>query len=142
MTTPSSPPTSPQQNLRRHVLLVVAEGSSAKVGLLEHEGWSVRSFRSSDAALHVFNHESHVDVVVMERAPSGVPGLALLAALRERGFTGPAVLIVEHLERSESAEAERLGVARILHKPFSHDSLLLALRESLPSFETKNQNQK
>ena len=125
----------------RRVLLVVAESSSAKVGLLEREGWAVRAFRSSDAALHAFNTETHVDVLVTDRAPIGSPGLMLLAALRERGFTGPAILLVDHIDRSESAEAERLGVARILHKPFSHDSLLLALRETLSPSEPQNQNQ-
>ena len=127
--------------VRRHVLLVVAESPSAKVGLLEREGWTVRAFRSSEAALHVFNTESHFDAVVTDRAPLGAPGLMLLASLRERGFTGPAILLVEGITKSESAEAERLGVTRILHKPFSHDSLLLALRETLSPSEPQNQNQ-
>lgn len=127
--------------VRRHVLLVVAESPSAKVGLLEREGWTVRAFRNSDAALHAFNSEPHVDAVVTDRAPLGAPGLLLLVSLRERGFTGPAILLVDHIDRSESAEAERLGVVRILHKPFSHDSLLLALRETLSPSETHNQNQ-
>lgn len=127
--------------IRRHVLLlVVAESSSAKVGLLEREGWTVRAFRSSDAALHAFNTESHFDAVVTERAPLGAPGLMLLASLRERGFTGPAILLLEDITKSESVEAERLGVTRILHKPFSHDSLLLALRETLSPSEPQNQN--
>lgn len=141
MTTPSSPPIPSNEHSRRRVLLVVAEGMSGKVGLLEREEWLVRSFRSSDAALHAFNTEPHLDVAVLDRGPSRMPGLLLLAALRERGFIGAAVLLVDHIDRSESAEAERLGVARILHKPFSHDSLLLALRETVSPSETKNQDQ-
>lgn len=137
MSAPHSKPTT----VRRRLLLVVTESTSAKVGLLEREGWTVRALRSSDAALHAFNTEPHFDVVVTDRAPLGTPGLMLLASLRERGFTGPAILLVEHIDRSESAEAERLGVTRILHKPFSHDSLLLALRETLSTSETHNQNQ-
>mgnify|MGYP001565229164 CR=1 FL=1 len=125
----------------RRVLLVVAEGPSAKVGLLEREGWAVRAFRNSDGALHAFNTGTHFDVLITDRAPIGSPGLLLLASLRERGFTGPAILLAENITISESAEAERLGVARILHKPFSHESLLLALRETLSPSETHNQNQ-
>lgn len=123
------------------MLLVVAESLSAKVGLLEREGWTVRAFRNSDAALRAFNSEPHFDAVVMDRAPLGAPGLLLLASLRERGFTGPAILLVDHIDRSESVTAERLGVTRLLHKPFSHDSLLLALRETLSPSEPQNQNQ-
>lgn len=136
---PASAASSP--SVRRVVLLVAPERPSGKVGLLERDGWTVRAFRSSDAALHAFNTELHFDVLVTDRAPLGLPGLMLLASLRERGFAGPAILLVDHIDRSESAEAERLGVARILHKPFVHESLVLALRETLSTSETHNQDQ-
>lgn len=128
MPTPPTPRSAPPR-------ILFSESKSAVGRLLcvalEQAGFSVRAFRSSDAALHAFNTEPPFDLVLTDRAPPGLPGLLLVASLRERGFTGPAILIVEGITTSESVEAERLGVVRLLHKPLHAESLVAAIREVL-----------
>ncbi|MDP3073789.1 MAG: response regulator [Opitutaceae bacterium] len=126
------------------ILLVESEREIVRVlcAVLERQRYCVRSFRSSDAALHAFNTESFFDLLVTDRSPVGLPGLSLVAALRERGFTGPAIILVDSITPAESLEAERLGVERILHKPFSTDSFLASLLEVLPSSENRSEKPK
>ena len=102
----------------------------------------MRVFRSSHAALHAFNTESFFVLLVTDRSPIGLPGLSLVAALRERGFAGPAIIIVDGITPAESLEAERLGVERIIHKPLSADWFLASVREVLSSFENRSQKPK
>jgi hypothetical protein len=57
-------------------------------------------------------------------APPGAPGLIARVVARAQ-LHRPGVLLVDRIARNDSAEAERLGVARIRRKLFSLDSRLL-----------------
>lgn len=137
-------PTRSTPRLAIRVLLVEGERELGRLlcSVLEQRRCCVRAFRSSDAALRAFNIESFFDFLVADRSPVGLPGLSVVAALRERGFAGPAIILATSITRAESLEAERLGVERILYKPFSADSFVAAIFEVLSESENRNKKPK
>jgi FixJ family two-component response regulator len=56
-----------------------------------------------------------------------MPGLGLLTALRVRGASPPFILVTAHDSRGVRGEAERLGAAACLAKPFTGRALLDAI---------------
>ena len=57
-------------------------------------------------------------------------GLGLLTALRVRGASPPFILVTAHDSPAVRGEAERLGAAACLAKPFSGNALLEAIESA------------
>ena len=69
------------------------------------------------------------DVIVSDIRMPGVSGLSVLAGLREIEGIPPIILITAFGDEETHAEADRLGAAAVLDKPFEMATLLNKTRE-------------
>ncbi|MBW2702017.1 MAG: response regulator [Deltaproteobacteria bacterium] len=69
------------------------------------------------------------DLIVSDIRMPGWTGLDVLAGLREPDWTVPIILITAFGNEETHAEAERLGAAVLLDKPFDVDDLLQAVHK-------------
>lgn len=76
-----------------------------------------------------------VELILLDYRMPGMTGLELLGRLRRNGFRGLAFLISAHVSEEMSAEAGRLGICRIFHKPVESAALLQSVAEAVTHFE-------
>jgi FixJ family two-component response regulator len=91
--------------------------------LLESAGHEVETYASAGHYLSGAGASRASCLVVDQHMPQ-VTGLELLAALRGRGQTMPALLVTGSLTPDMLDRAAELGVARVLEKPLDEDDLL------------------
>lgn len=70
----------------------------------------------------------HPDLVISDIHMPGADGLEVLSRLRDEGWPLPVILITSFCDHATRAEAERLGAALVLSKPFEVEALLDAAR--------------
>jgi len=80
-----------------------------------------------------------VPVILLDYRLPGMTGLELLRRLRAGGFSGSAVLVSATVTQEMSAEAERLGIYRIFHKPVSGTTLLATVAEAVAHYQERAQ---
>lgn len=88
---------------------------------LEIEGWQVHAFASAEAALASAFLDDAACFVVDFRLP-GLDGLGLLARLRARAITAPAILITSNPSRQLRQRVAEAG-AHLIEKPLLSDAL-------------------
>lgn len=115
-------------------LLLLVEDDAALVDSLsfafELEGFRVKPYFLPETLLTTTLPEQAACLVVDLVLP-GMDGLELIAALRDRGVTVPAILITTHPTAQTRAEAASRGVP-IIEKPLLTDALLQQVRDLLP----------
>lgn len=121
-------------NARRRLILVDDDDSARRSLqlLLSAHGFDVRSFA---AAAPILADPQAIDapfLVVDQQLPAS-DGISLIAALRERGWRGRAVMITGFPSRELSEAADRQGCPIVLEKPLRGAELLRALGERLPN---------
>jgi FixJ family two-component response regulator len=84
------------------------------------------SYGSAEALLAGGAVEAAACVISDLKLP-GMSGFELLAALRARGPAPPVIMITAHDAPGVRREAERLGAAAYLAKPFAGNALLAAI---------------
>lgn len=95
---------------------------------LELEGFSVCTYGSGAALLHAGDLGTYDCFVVDQRMP-GMSGLDLIAKLRDRQISAPAILIVSEPNAALSARAAKVNVP-IVEKPFLGNALVDRIREA------------
>lgn len=95
---------------------------------LELEGFTVRTFRNGADLLQDGNLHDCSCFVVDQRMP-GMSGMDLIAKLRERRLTTPAILIISQPSDVLSARAAAAAVP-IVEKPFLNNMLVERIREA------------
>lgn len=96
----------------------------------ETEGYEVRAFADAEALLASPEaHRGPVCFVFDQRLP-GMSGLALLAELRAKNVTAPAILITSNPPPAVRREARAAGVD-IVEKPLLDGVLAARIREAL-----------
>jgi FixJ family two-component response regulator len=96
---------------------------------LELEGFAVRLYADGRALLDDGDLPAHGCLVVDQVMP-GMPGLAVVDALRDRGVSMPAVLITSGASRTLRKQAAQAGIV-IVEKPFFSNGLVDAIRDLL-----------
>ena len=76
-----------------------------------------------------------IQVILLDHRMPGLTGLQLLRRLRSSGFRAIALLISAHVSSEMSAEAGRLGISRIFHKPVESAALLMSVAEAFTQFQ-------
>jgi FixJ family two-component response regulator len=120
---PASPPDP------RPLVLLVEDDDGVRRSLqllLTGRGFRVRSFATAGPALADAEAREASLLVADYRLPDG-DGVALLAALRARGWDGRAVLTTAFPSRTLEEAARAAGYAAVLEKPLRHQELLGAL---------------
>lgn len=98
--------------------------------MLRIEGFDVRTYRDGDELLQERELPSNACMVIDQILP-GMPGLDLVAAMRDRTLSFPAILVTTHPTEALCRRARSLNVPIIL-KPLLDDVLLQAIRTLLP----------
>lgn len=103
-----------------------ADGRSALTSLLRACGVEAEAFDGAQAFLG--EADGVYGCVVSDIQMPGMTGLQLAQALKARSPTLPIILITACPEEVGRRQAERLGVAHYIEKPFDPDDLLARLR--------------
>nr|WP_323383283.1 response regulator [Myxococcus dinghuensis] len=72
------------------------------------------------------------DLIVTDVRMPGYSGLEVVARLRREGWTTPVILITAFGDAQVHREAEQLGAARVLDKPFAMEDLCDAAEALVP----------
>ena len=115
------------------IVLVVDDDAAVRAALkfvLEVEGFRVRLYDGPEAVLADPELPQRACLVVDYRMPS-MDGIELVARLRERQVTLPAILISARVNNQLHRLAERSGLAGVLEKPFSDAALVDSIRSAL-----------
>ena len=112
------------------VVIVISDDLAVRNSLkfwLEIEGLTVRGYVSG-ADLLSAGDLARCDCYVVDQKTSATSALNLIAQLRDRHFTAPAILIASHPSRSLREQAERADVP-IVEKPLVGNGLLDKIRD-------------
>lgn len=109
--------------------------SQSLKNLLEKEGFEVLVAPIGLAALDLGVHESF-DLIIADIRMPGMNGLEALKALRElqSGFERPQVpeiILTAYDIREVREEAQKIGVAEFLMKPFDNEKLITLIKKHL-----------
>jgi two-component system response regulator FixJ len=121
------------QNVKRGanlVVVVVDDDRAVRNSLkfsLEIEGFSVRTFACGGDLLGSSLPHRYACLVVDQNLP-GISGLDLIARLRERNISTPAILITTNPSTTLIKRAKQAGV-RIVEKPLLGNVLVDQIRE-------------
>ena len=99
--------------------------------LLDAAGIECAAYASAEALLDAGATEAYACVISDLKLPA-MSGFELLALLRARGPLPPVIVITAHDSPSTRREAERLGAAAYLAKPFTGTALLAVLESLMP----------
>lgn len=103
-----------------------------KAGL--KESWNVTLARSGEDGLSCVAGRT-IDLVLLDLGLPEVPGLEVLARIRERGKHPPVVVITGRSDADpECDEALRIGAAGVLPKPFALPQFYATVRQFLTGF--------
>jgi FixJ family two-component response regulator len=94
------------------------------------EGFEVDAFQSGAELLSRPSLPSRGCFVIDYCMPV-MNGLELLARLRDRRSTLPAILMTGHMDAQIDAHAARAGVRRVFHKPNLNGGLVETIRQAL-----------
>ena len=97
---------------------------------LEVEGFEVHEFRDATALLSEHDVPANSCLVVESNLPD-MPGLALVAELRAKRRTVPAILTSTHPNDQLKRRAAAAGV-KVIEKPLLNEDLIEAIRGALP----------
>jgi FixJ family two-component response regulator len=112
------------------VVIVVSDDLAVRNSLkfwLEIEGLTVRGYVSG-ADLLGAGDLARCDCLVIDQKMAATGALDLIAQLRDRHFTAPAILIASHPSLSLRQRAEKAEV-RIVEKPLVGNALLDKIRD-------------
>lgn len=112
------------------VVIIVSDDLAVRNSLkfwLEIEGLTVRGYVSGADLLDA-GDLARCDCYVVDQKTSAVSGLDLIAQLRNRHFTAPAILIASHPSRSLREQAEKADIP-IVEKPLLGNGLLDKIRD-------------
>jgi DNA-binding NtrC family response regulator len=120
-----------------HKRILLVEDSDIFSALLlqrlavECAGYEVKRSASVEGALLDFRSGESPSLVITDLQLEGSSGMDLIRELRACGYAGPIIISSGHLSLEIVVEAARLGVARILVKPFALPDFRVALRHGL-----------
>jgi two-component system response regulator FixJ len=100
------------------------------VSLMESVGYNAAGFTSAEEFLNSGPMSRTACLILDVRMP-GMGGLELQRRLADQRYDTPIIFITAHGNQEISAKASRAGAVAFLHKPFSQESLLEAVRSAL-----------
>ena len=110
---------------KRRRIFVIEDDDAVRAStraLLEAQGFLVRDFADAETFLETADGRD-ADCIILDHILSGMSGLDLIAILRTRGITTPAV-IVSGNSKLLPDRAAKAGVHAVLRKPLAADALL------------------
>ncbi len=112
-------------------------------GILEDEGYAVRTAADSNGALAAFRARRPALLVQdIWMQGGGLDGLEMLDAVKEIDGDLPVVMISGHGTIETAVSAIKRGAYDFLEKPFKSDRLLLVIERALESASLKRENKR
>ena len=114
------------------VVIVVSDDLAVRNSLkfwLEIEGLTVRGYVSATDLLDA-GDLARCDCYLVDQKMPAMSGLDLIAQLRDRHLTAPAILIASHPSRLLREQAEKADIP-IVEKPLLGDGLLDKIRDAV-----------
>jgi len=111
------------------IVIVIGDDPAVRNSLkfwLEVEGLTVRSY-ASGAELLAAGDLTRCDCLVIDENFPAISGLNLIAQLRDRDFSAPAILVTSQSSLSLRNQADKAGVP-IVEKPLLGNGLLETIR--------------
>lgn len=96
--------------------------------VLEAEDYSVEEANSAPVGLEKLG-TSRFDLAILDMRMPEMDGLALLAKIRERGLSTPAVIITAYGDLPHAVRAVKLGAIDFLQKPLTPEQLRRLVEE-------------
>ena len=117
------------------ILLVEDDGNIARIIVIAMHDLGVpyeldQAF-SAEEGLELWEQHPY-DLVLTDYNVRGMSGLALIAALKERGVNIPFVLFTAYDDARVRREARRIGVTEFIAKPFVIEDFVNHARNLLP----------
>jgi DNA-binding NtrC family response regulator len=113
--------------------------------LLRPEGYQLTAARSPNAVLNCFAHEEFegvlLDLNYTRDTTSGLEGLSLLTAIRERDAKIPIVVMTAYANLDLAVEAMRRGANDFIQKPWDNPRLISILRNQLELYRALKRSQ-
>jgi DNA-binding NtrC family response regulator len=103
---------------------------------LEVEGYTIQEASSAPTALEKLV-AGHFDLAILDLRMPEMDGLDLLAQMRERGLSTPAVIITAYGDLPHAVKAVRLGAIDFLQKPLTPEQLRQIVEEIVTRHETE-----
>jgi RNA polymerase sigma factor (sigma-70 family) len=103
--------------------------------LLGLHGYAVRAYASGEALLEAVRPDWRGCLLIDLRMP-GMDGLALQAALKERGIALPVLILTAHGDAANARSALKAGAFDFLEKPVD-DGLMIEMIESATRVEAE-----
>ena len=103
--------------------------------LLGLHGYAVRAYASGEALLDSFREDWRGCLLIDLRMP-GMDGLALQAALSQRGIALPVIILTAHGDAANARAALKAGAFDFLEKPVD-DALLIEMIEAATRVEAE-----
>ncbi len=126
----------------RASVLVVDDEKSIRESLrmiLEYEGYRVDEAASGPEALARVAGMPP-DAVLLDIKMPEMDGLAVLKALRERGYDVPVLIVSGHGDVATAVEATRHGAYDFFEKPLQRERVLVSLANAVESYRLKREN--
>lgn len=126
---------------QRYVLVVDDEPHMRRVLeiMLNKADYVVFSAENGLEALTILQ-SNPVDLIVTDMRMPEMDGIALLARMRQDGFTIPVIVITAHGSIESAVEAMKYGASDYILRPFDIDVLELAIARVLNEAEVVRQN--
>ena len=100
--------------------------------MLKRFGYEVLTAEGGDQALALLGDESqHIDCLVLDLVMPGRDGMAVLAALRERGIATPVIVQTANGSIETVVSAMRAGAVDFVVKPVGAERLQVSLKNAL-----------
>ena len=97
------------------------------IDLLEFKGYTVRAYSSGEDMLAELE-PLNVDLFLLDYQLPGLNGLELLRILKEKRPGIPVVLVTASTQSLITEKAEKLGVDKIVFKPYSQADMLTVIQ--------------
>src|ERR1700757_144277 len=109
-------------------------------GILEDEGFTTRTARDSDSALHeISNRRPNLVFLDIWLQGSKLDGLQLLEAIKQEHPELPVVMISGHGNVETAVAAIKQGAYDFIEKPFKADRLVLVAERALETSRLKRE---
>jgi CheY-like chemotaxis protein len=119
------------------LVLVVEDETAVRASLaesLEQLNYQILEATNGKQALNILEkHGEHIALVLSDVVMPDMGGIALLHALREKGYQAPLVLLTGHPMNKELDELKAQGLTAWLTKPLSLERLARVVDDALGS---------
>ncbi|HEV8377123.1 MAG TPA: response regulator [Candidatus Polarisedimenticolia bacterium] len=124
----------------RRILIVDDDTGSREcyARLLRKNGYEPCLAASGTWVERNLEHLKDVRVILLDYRMPGMTGLELLGRLRRAGFRASALLVSAQVSPEMFADAERLGISEIFHKPVRSAALLESVADALAQFQEED----